>query len=437
VKAAPAALPAVVADAGRLVAGQYVGAAVAAVTPLVAARWLGPVDFGSAGLAMAFPTLIYLLAAVKSGTVTTRYLAESREARRPDDAKAVCAVGCGLDIVSAVIAFAVVAASATWVARDLYQLPGLAWLMVAYAAGFPFAALGGTGLAVLTAWRRFGVVAALEVVQPVVMLGLVLVVLTAGFGVTGLVLATAFSQALSGGLVMVAASKTMRADGIDAWWRGSWSQVWPRWRELRPALGWSYVTTTMGAVFTQLPVVILGRVQGPEQAGYFRLGAGIATTAAQLEGALARVVYPVLAAQWQPAAREKVRLLVSRWTLRSGLPAGALVVAATLLLAVLLPVVLSVSYGGMIRGTQIMMLAGAVGVVVFWVNGLLFAAGRFDLVGKASLVYGTLLVALGWPVGAAWGFSGMAVLTTVGKVTATGWLVLQARRLLAPGRQTA
>jgi hypothetical protein len=61
-----------------LAGSQYVAAAVGLVTSVVSARLLGPKDFGLAAVVMSYPMLLGSLVAVKSGSVTTRYIARFR-----------------------------------------------------------------------------------------------------------------------------------------------------------------------------------------------------------------------------------------------------------------------------------------------------------------------------------------------------------------------
>ena len=84
-------------------------------------------------------------------------------------------------------------------------------------------------------------------------------------------------------------------DGVVAWWRAPVKRIaWLR-RELGATMGWNYLMVTLSGLMAQLPLMWLGRVRGPEEAGFFRLATTIVTTVGYVEGALGRVVSPILA----------------------------------------------------------------------------------------------------------------------------------------------
>ena len=120
------------------------------ITSVVSARLLGPKDFGLTAVIISYPMLLGALLAVKSGTVTTRYISAFRERYQDDALESICLLGFTLDFVVSLTAFILVAATAWWVAEHFFYAPGAAWLMVAFAAAFPIWSLHGTSGAILT-----------------------------------------------------------------------------------------------------------------------------------------------------------------------------------------------------------------------------------------------------------------------------------------------
>src|SRR5687768_14059097 len=111
-------------DSAMLAASQYLAAIEGFLTNIIAARMLGPSDYGSAALIMAYPTLLWSFAAVKSISVTTRYLASLHMNRQHSDVESICKLGYTLDFGSAVAALVLVSSTGWWVAHIICDRPG-------------------------------------------------------------------------------------------------------------------------------------------------------------------------------------------------------------------------------------------------------------------------------------------------------------------------
>lgn len=420
-------------SAGVLASAQYLAGGIGFLTSVIVARLLGPEGYGAITLVLAYPTLVWSAMAVKSVMVLPRYLSSFRAARRLDDIASVCKLGYGLDFISATVALALVAGTARWIAYAIYQLPDRWWLMVAAAAAFPVASLSTTSASVLLAWGRFRRLAMLQSAGQVVSLLLVVAALLLGLGITGVVLSTALGSALTGVILTVGAARVLHADGVDQWWKARLRRVRPMLAELRASFGWSYVVVTMGAVITQFPVIVLGRLRGPEEAGLYRIASSIMTVGAQLEGSMGQVAYSDLSARWSHGEAHDVRASLRRWTVWPGLPAGASMALAIPVVPFVVALVFGREYVGIVPGAQMMLISVAIGSVFFWLNALYLARGDFGALALASTAHAILIVGLGWFAAAQWGFIGLAALAAAGRVFVTGLLLVKARRILPRG----
>src|SRR5215510_12605592 len=185
-------------DSALLATSQYLAATIGFLTNIIAARMLGPRDYGAAALIMAYPTLLWSFAAVKSISITTRYLASFYTSQQRSDVESICKLGYSLDFCSAVAAFGLVSGTGWWVAPTMYDTPTTYGLMLAYASSYPLFSLNGTSSAVLASLGRFRCLAALQIVDRGIMLILVALLLYTGSGILGIVVATAIGQATSG-----------------------------------------------------------------------------------------------------------------------------------------------------------------------------------------------------------------------------------------------
>src|SRR5262245_49061753 len=74
-------------DAGLLTASQYVAAGLGFFTTAVAARLLGPREYGVAAMVVAYPALLWSFVGTKSTSVATRYIAIFRTTGHNDELK--------------------------------------------------------------------------------------------------------------------------------------------------------------------------------------------------------------------------------------------------------------------------------------------------------------------------------------------------------------
>src|SRR3989344_3141010 len=87
----------IVNSAATFAVSQYTAAGLGFFATVVAARILGPIDYGVAALVMAYPLLIWSFVGIKSVSVTTRYISSFRAAGRNEEIRSICKLGYGLD----------------------------------------------------------------------------------------------------------------------------------------------------------------------------------------------------------------------------------------------------------------------------------------------------------------------------------------------------
>lgn len=398
-------------NAGILATSQLFAAALGLLAALAAARVLGPRDYGAATLVLAFPSLVRSLLMVKSGSVTTRYIAAYRAAGRKDDLASIVRVGYTIDLVVAVASVLVVVASASAVS-SLMRLPDETARMVLFAASFPVLSLNGTSMAVLTSFGSFRYVSAVQVIERAVGLAVLLGMLLLGRTIDAVVLSAAIEHVFLGVATAVGAARALSKFGIRHWWRADRTRVRAISKELWSALRWNYVVITFDGVLLHVPTMILGRVAGANAVAFYRVATSITTTASHLELALGRVAYPVLA---EGTSKHELRRMIADWQ-RLALASGFVVLVTVPLLPLAIPIVFGESYRGMTAGTQVLVVGAAVSATFFWLQSYYYASGR---VRTWALAYGALAlltVGAGWPVAREYGFIGLAIVVATARV---------------------
>jgi O-antigen/teichoic acid export membrane protein len=405
--------------ASLLAISQYVGAALNMVTNILTARLLGPTDYGLVALAVAYPTMLYSFVSTKSVSVTTRYVAAFRAKKETEKLEAVVKLGYGLDFYVSLMALTLVAISSWWVSERFYRQPHLAWLMVVYAGSFPLFSLTGNSWAVLSSWERFRLLAIFEVLRPFLKLCLTVGFIVAGFGVSGVVIGMGLAQASIGLIMMIATTDLLLCEGLGTWWKASLKPVVSLKREFMGFFGWNYLLVTLSGLVVQLPVMLLGRLRGPEEAGFYRIALSIGTVGSYLETSLGRVTYPTLSAWWSSEGEERIVRTLKGWTLKVGLPISANLILVTILFPWLLPLLFGHDYRPAVPGVQVIMLGIAISATFFWLNSFYYASKRINLWVSGYALYTILVIGLSWFVIKQWGFFGLSCLMTVGKVLFT------------------
>ncbi|HDN80584.1 MAG TPA: hypothetical protein ENG33_08990 [Chloroflexi bacterium] len=417
-------------DVGILTIGQYVAAAIGFLTTTVAARILGPEGYGQAALILAFPSLLRSVGNFKSLTVTTRYLAGFRATGKGEEFRAITKLGYIIDELAFLGVFLTVLITGKWVAEHVYNASWMFRGMLIYAASFVILAFRGGSFAVLTAFEKFRWLSALYVLEKGLTFILVIAFLLAGHGVIGLVLGMAISNALMGLISLGTATLLQMRNGIGVWWAASLGSIRSLRRELLSFFSWNYVMTTLSGAIAQVPVMILGAVRGPDEAGFFRLAMTLVNVSSYPMNAAHRVAYPRLSAKWAKKESDAaLRRDVKRWTLHGGVPIGLAILGVTLALPLIIPLVFGENYRPVVPGVQLMMLGVAFESVFFWLNSFYYALGKVGLwVGGYSL-YAAPVLGLSWFISQRWGFVGLAGLVAGGRCLFKSVMLTMSRRI--------
>ena len=414
-------------DAALLTGSQYVAAAAGLATTLIAARWLGPSDFGVAAVIMAYPAAVTAFLSVKSGTITLRYLPAMRQSGRTEELLALCKLGFGVDLAATGVGCLLIVVAALAVG-DLPGTDGRSDLVAVYAASLPIASFAGTGLAVMSTFGRFGVASWLQIADKLLVLVAVVIALLVAVTPASMIIGTAIGQVAAGLLWLVGASAILIANG-GRWWQAPLRRVAYLTKELRSLFGWGFLSVTFSGVVSQLPVILLGSIRSSSEAAFFRLASTLAVVADYPELALGRVAYPQTSAALAAHRTDEVIDLQRQWLRREGLAACGLVGVVMLLLPFLVPLLFGEDYEDMIWGAEYLLAGVAVSSLFFFLVPYLYSAGRVKAWAVAYGIYAVWVVGVGAILTASHGFTALAL------VTGGGFAVLNVLLGLAVMRQ--
>jgi O-antigen/teichoic acid export membrane protein len=407
----------------------FIGAAIGMATNVVAARLLGPTDFGLVVIITTYPTLLGALFGVKSSSISTQYIAKFRATGKSAELLTICKFGYVLDLLVAIVTMSLVALTGSWVAEKFFDIAGTGWLMFAYSMSFLSWPLLGTSVAVLSSFERFGWLAGVHILGKMIECVVVIALLFAGFGVTGFVLGVAASNILVGLVALQLASLALKREAFDSWWRASLTEITQFRKELVGLFRWNYVELTFSGLLEHVPLMLLGILRGPADAGFYRVARSMVMACSYLEAAMSKVAYPLLASISATKGLEELNAQVKRWTLTVGLGVGAAVLLVIPLLPFIITTVFGHQYSPMVLGVQIMTIACAINAICFWLYGYFYASQNVAFWTKAGVIHTLVVIVLAGFVINHWGYLGMATLGTVGKVMFTLTLAMASARL--------
>jgi O-antigen/teichoic acid export membrane protein len=396
-----------------LTAAQYAVAALGFVTSIVAARLLGAASFGVAAVVMAYPSVVSSFASVKTSAVTQRYVSGFRANHRNRELLAVCKLGFAIDFGAMALA-ALVVVLTVLLFGDLPGTRGHSELVVLYALSLPLASLAGTAFVVLSAFRRFGLIAVLQVGQKLAVFLTISTALLAGGGMAAFVAINAAWMA-GAGLIWLGVASTLLKRAVGApWWSAPLGSLEALRRELGSLFSWNFVAISLSGAVTQGPVLLLGGLRSPTDAGYFRLASTVAVTADSLEAAMSRVAYPTLAAARAAGDHWKIARLVVGWSKREARLAVLAVLVAMAALPVVVPA-LGHEYQGMVLGAELMLIGTATSAAFFYLAPYLYSSGQVMRWVVSYGLYALVVLGGGWLIADNGGFLAIAALVGGGQ----------------------
>lgn len=363
--------------------------ATAAIQGVIVARWLGPNLYGTAALVMTYPALVLTFLEPRSSQATVKYLGEFDSHDQRDKAIAVCHLGFAVDLAISVTATLAVIVTASWAAGEIVGSSGTVPLIVGYSLGYVLRSPSGTSHAILTSAGRFTTLSLVRSAVALTRAGLILGLVAAGFGVSGVVWGSAVGLALDG-LILGAIAYRF---AIGRWGRSSLSSSWAGLRGKRREIGrfllWNDLGSLLGMVPKQVDIVLLGYLRGPTEVGYYRLAKSLSSLAGSVATPLQSVVYPRISAAWA-RERESVLPKIKSYAVRVGLPLGAAALLSVIVVGPVIQLIAGREYLPSVVPAQLLIAGAAVWMAFFWLRPVYMTLGRVrfwaSLLGGASVL---------------------------------------------------
>jgi O-antigen/teichoic acid export membrane protein len=397
------------------------------ISTLIAARGLGPIEYGELVLALALATLVGMLLDLTLDEAVVRLGYRSLAEGRLGDLGTMLRTALGIDIAVGVAVFAVIALGAPLltavgggeVDAALVRLAGLG-VLAATLDGTTTGVLLLAGRPELRGWTLLAV--------GLTRLAAVLAALELG-GQSAVLIAYAAATAVGGAFQALLAWRV-------GWrhWRGAGTatgsaMVWGR-RLIRFGIHTSLATTITGANFWLVPV-LLGALAGPKAVGVFSVGFFPVVLANVFSGPLRLNMFPEqvkLAAQRRDPLLHQSIAGYTRIALAIGVPAA---VAGWFVVPWLIPAVLSSSFDDAVTPTRILLVAAVAQLAYGWAKTFPAAIGRPQIRTFVSVVEIVITVSLLLALHEAAAEGAAAAVSISSAVLLVLWLSIAARVLSA------
>jgi O-antigen/teichoic acid export membrane protein len=347
---------------------------VALAEAALAARILGPADYGRVALVVASIVSIKQLVDVRAWEGVTRYLSEFLEQREPGLALATLKLAVLADAGVAVVAFGLAVLGADLISGRMLGQPELYGPIVWYALTLFATMLNGTGEAVLRVFDRFRDLAVRSAAQAMWHLGLVATVLLLGWRVPGLVLAYLLSDVAGAALLAVLAGRQVRQRLWGARAEAGLTRLRPHFKDMLWFTGQTALRATL-KLNRQLDILVLGYFRPPSEVGYYRVARRLGASVQQLTDPMYFAIFPDFARAWA-GTRRRFAALVAR-------TAGVAAVGAIpgVLLGVgFAPQVIrawvGVEYAPAVGPFRVIMVGMGLAVATFWGTPAALGSGR-------------------------------------------------------------
>jgi O-antigen/teichoic acid export membrane protein len=399
-------------NSGYLLSGNAASLVLGMVQGALTARTLGVTGYGLLVTALTVVSVVNLFISFRVADFTVKYLTETLEDGDRIQAGSVVKLSYYVEGGSALLGFAILAASAPWLAGWFLEDEGGAAILRVAALSLLANLLTETSTGVVRAFKRFALLSRFVLLQSGLLVLAVAIAYLAKASLGGFLWATVLA-ALVQTLVFQRAVLRVLVDELGPdWWRPPALAL----RRRRSALRFLVSTnlgSTLSLVSKNTDVLWLSVLRTPTEVAYYKLALSLANLVGFPIGALSQTFYP------QIVSLVKARNLVQlRALLRHGtaVALGWLAVGSLGCLAlsyVAIPALYGAGFLPAIPAMVVILAGVALSGAFFWISPTLLAIdrpGAANAVNLGSILFQVPLVLAIVP---AFGYLGNSIVTTI------------------------
>lgn len=345
------------------------------VQGIIVARVLGAEQYGILALITGYTTYVNHFVDSRVWEAAIKFVIQYREQGEFAKATATVKLCYLVDALTGSLGFVILLLTADWAGRLFVKDPLAAGLIRFYALSMLIAIPVGTSSALLRIQNRFDLLAYQDAGMAVLRLAGVIVVLTLGGRIMGL-LAVYLLAAFSGMLTLLVLSRnTASSLGLLAWTQAPLSSLRGEFKQIARFL----VTTNIAALSKMVrntDILIIGYWLTPTDVGYFRLARSITSLMNFPVGPLQTASYPEFARLWHQQQQTTLLRLVRKLFLSAAIVASVALMVIWLGGQWLIRLTAGEQYLPALPVLRWLALAIAIAVATNFGHSLLLAAGR-------------------------------------------------------------
>lgn len=284
-------------NVAHLLSGNYLNVGFVLISTVIAARALGPSDYGVMVMVMAYCRLVARVMRFESWQPLIKYAAGLGHEESPQIKSQLYAFGLALDVgASALAAVTAVLLGAVWVSFTGLD-SGTMQLVAIYAVAVAFS-ITGMPTAVFRLAGKFKTIAYTNLFGAILRIPLAIAAYYTGAGILGFMVVWVVTEVLSSLLFLGLAFRQLRRDGIPSLFHARLKGVLSRFPGI---LGFAWSTNlsmTLRTMTQELDVLIVGALTDSASAGLYHVAKRIAKAAQQVGAQVQAVLYPDLARNW-------------------------------------------------------------------------------------------------------------------------------------------
>lgn len=373
---------------------------------IVVARGVGVHDFGLLSLALSFAAIVFQVVELRLQEAVIRFVAEFWEKRDAPRTLATIKLFAVADATTGVLAFSLVMAAAPWAEAHLLTDGRSHTALLLAALGVLFANVGtATASGIYRVFGEFRTQAMVSCGGAVLkFIGALLAIFILKWDVIGVLLMGAATSFVTNAVLILLAARLLERRIPLRSTHAPLSLLVPHTAELRRFVTNTYLLSLTMVPTKDLDVNVLGLFVPLQVIGVYKLAKSFMSAVWTISDPIFLVIYPELARLWTRKAYGEIRIFLRRIALIAGSSGVILYLAACLIVPFVIVRLMGPSFAAAGPLFCWMTWGLCFWAPLVWLNPLMMAAGRPDLLLRASILAGiitALLYAVAVPLGGA------------------------------------
>jgi O-antigen/teichoic acid export membrane protein len=323
-------------NAGWLLSGTMIAAALSMGSMVIKARALGTELFGVLAFVLAYVAVVERLAMFQPWLALIKYGAESLEKKRPDEFIGLVKMALCLDLIGAVAGTLIACLGASVLAACGYWDPNISRMAAVFSISLLFG-LSGTPTGILRLLDHFRLFAAQKVLTAALALAGSVVVGLMGGGLWGFLIVTLVSTVIGDLFLLAASIVVLKQAHLLKHWRAPVAA----WKPFLHFVGWTYATAVLDIPIKQLDIILVSAVTSFDMTGIYKIIKQSSALLTALVEPLYQAVYPQFAAMIAGSYYKKA----AKYAAKIGIVIAAAAGPVALVLAVFSPWWLAIIFG--------------------------------------------------------------------------------------------